>query len=264
MRFISFDFQQALLTQNYFIMPKFSFTGVIIEDSRAEMALLKELLKEFNELSIVGTADKVTTGINLITNYKPDLVFLDVQLFDKTGFEVVEKIKEYNIHPLIIFTTSYADFAIEAIKYGAFDYLLKPIDLKALRQTIDKIKTKLLSIYTKTNNYNLTLQTKISVPDYARTHFVDLKQIVFLETVKGEGFTVFNLLNGNKITATKGIGEFDKELLYQNFKKLNRSYTINPEHIRIINRGGKIEFTNNMDITVSARVIKELMKKLNV
>jgi two-component system, LytTR family, response regulator len=245
-------------------MPKFSFTGVIIEDSRAELVLLKELLKEFNEISIVGTADRVSSGINIITNYKPDVIFLDVQLFDQTGFEVVEKIKEYNIHPLIVFTTSHSDFAIEAIKNNAFDYLLKPIDLKTLSKTMDKIKNKLLTNYTSSNNCRDNILTKIGIPDYGRTHFVDLNQIVFLETVKGEGFTVFNLLNGNKITATKGIGEFDKELLYQKFEKLNRSFTINPEHIKIINRGGKIEFTNNMDITISARVIKELLKKLNM
>lgn len=239
------------------------YTTIIIEDSKTELDFLKELLSDFEDIKIIGTTDTVSKGINLITKFKPDVVFLDVQLFDNSGFEVLDEIAKYNIFPHIIFTTSHREFAIEAIRYSAFDYIIKPITSKILEKVIDRLKQKRINI-TGFNQNKISDLNKLAIPLSNKIRLVDFEQIIFLETVKGKGFTKIYLTDGKAITAYKGIGGFDKELLSKNFEKLNRSYTINTSHIVSIFRDGRIEMKGNNIIEASERTVRELLKKLNI
>ncbi|MBN2893576.1 MAG: response regulator transcription factor [Bacteroidales bacterium] len=245
-------------------MTELILNTVLIEDSNVEMELLKEILKDFKEIRILGSADKVTTGVNLITNFKPDVIFLDVQLVDKTGFDLLDKIKEYNLSPFIVFTTSHTDFAIDAIQYSATDYLVKPLNKKKIEKSIKKIKE---TIATRTNIYSqnkLSDYDKIAVQTQTKTQLIDIEQIMYLETIKGFRLTKFHFIGGKELTAVKSIGDFEKDLLAKKFEKINRFLTINPKHVTALNKEGIIEFKENKYVEVSKRSLRDLMRKLNI
>lgn len=245
-------------------MAELNLTSVIIEDNPLEMDLLKELLSDFHEIQNLGTAQKVDTGVNIISKYKPDIVFLDIQLGDKEGFEIVKRIKEYNFEPLVIYTTSRPDFAIEAIQYSAFDFLPKPINSIKLSNTIKRAKERIIAdIATKENNKNI-FRNKISILGTSRTYLVDIKDIVLLETFKGKGMTRLKLIDKTEIISTKGIGEFDKELLAKKFEKISRSLTFNPRYIKSYTKEGLIDLEGDCNIKISKRLMRDLLKKLNL
>lgn len=118
-----------------------SIKAVIIDDEElAIYALMHELKLHFNQIEVAGSAQSVEDGIALLNRENIDLVFLDIQIEDKLGFEILEALP--NLKAKIVFTTAYSHYAIKAIKYAAFDYLLKPIDVNELKETIEKIENE--------------------------------------------------------------------------------------------------------------------------
>src|SRR5690606_12546185 len=115
---------------------------VIIDDEKKSRESLKNLLMEYcTDVSIVGMADTVEKGLDIIRQAHPQLVFLDIEMQSSTGFDLLKKVNKLNFE--VIFTTAYEQYALKAIKFSALDYLLKPIDVSELRQAIDKYKLKL-------------------------------------------------------------------------------------------------------------------------
>jgi two-component system, LytTR family, response regulator len=110
---------------------------LIIEDEQEDLDLMSNLLKAFPEIELMDTARDVETGIAAISHHKPELVFLDINLYGRTSFEILDIIKRYNMQPKIIFTTALNNYMNQAFKYAAFDYLLKPIDRSELKNTVN-------------------------------------------------------------------------------------------------------------------------------
>ncbi|MBN2662481.1 MAG: response regulator transcription factor [Bacteroidales bacterium] len=239
-------------------------TAVIIEDEAIEQQLLQKLLSPYNDIKIVGTAAKVEDATNLIINQKPNLVFLDVQLFGKQAFEIIEQIEEFDITPYIIFTTAHKEYAIEALRHEAVYFLLKPIDKEELECSINRLRNKIAETY---NIQNLKKQLassfkKCIISSFSRTYFVDYKDIIFLETVKGQSCSYIHTSTQEKhIEASKGLGEFEKELLNQGFIRPSRFFIINPLHIKAIHQSGKIELSKG-EIKIASRKVKDLITKL--
>ena len=113
---------------------------IIIEDEAPARELLKHYLKDYNEIELIGECHDGLTGLKSITEMKPDLVFLDVQMPKLTGFEMLEVLEE---RPEIIFTTAYDQFAIKAFELNAIDYLLKPYHQERLKEAINKVNVKI-------------------------------------------------------------------------------------------------------------------------
>src|SRR5512133_703294 len=115
---------------------------VIIDDEESAYLLLEEMLAKIDGVVISGHASDVSSGINLILKYRPDIIFLDIRLGHEKGFDLMTELKEYDIEPFIIMVTGYDQFALEAIKAGAFDYLLKPVDPDELLKVISRFRQK--------------------------------------------------------------------------------------------------------------------------
>ena len=111
--------------------------AVIVEDSRLARNELKELIKDFAEIKIIGEAENVDDGFKLITELRPDLLFLDINMPEKDGFELLEMLDDV---PITIFTTAFDEYAIKSFEYNALDYLLKPINPKRFALAIEKVK----------------------------------------------------------------------------------------------------------------------------
>jgi len=114
-------------------------SAIIIDDEPDAIAALEILLKNIDDIDLVGSTNESTKAVALFKQQKPDLVFLDIKLPGTDGFEILEEIYAYNYHPYVIFTTAYDEFALKALKAGAFDYLLKPVDSTELNNTVRKV-----------------------------------------------------------------------------------------------------------------------------
>ena len=113
--------------------------AVIVEDSRLARNELKELIKNHEEIELIGEAENVDEGFELINKTNPDLLFLDINMPEKDGFELLEMLDSV---PLTVFTTAYDEYAIKSFEYNALDYLLKPINPKRFSVAVEKIKEK--------------------------------------------------------------------------------------------------------------------------
>ncbi len=118
---------------------------VIVDDDPRALSRMKILLNNFNDVKILGEFEDSDKGIDFIINNEPDLVFLDIEMPDKTGLEVADEINKNNLHSKIIFITSHDHYAIKAIKKRAFDYLLKPVSIDELKEAIERYKATIKS-----------------------------------------------------------------------------------------------------------------------
>ena len=117
-----------------------NINAVIVEDSRLARNELKELIKSYPNINLLGEAENVDNGILLIKSTKPDLLFLDINMPEKDGFQLLEELEEV---PMVIFTTAFDEYAIKSFEYNALDYLLKPINTKRFEAALKKITERL-------------------------------------------------------------------------------------------------------------------------
>jgi len=214
-----------------------SIKTLIIEDEQQDLDLMQNLLQSYPELDIVDTARDVDNAVALITLHKPDLIFLDINLYGRLSFEILDVIRNIKLNPKIIFTTAYDDYMGRAFKYAAFDYLLKPINRQELKSTLKRF----FQTYHQTDfntSYDKFLQThkKLIFNTIEGFEVVAPEKIVFLETLKGQSYTQIHLVDGTEILVTKNIGEIAGLLAKTDFFKLHRSYIVNLNFIKKVNR----------------------------
>jgi len=135
--------------------------AVIIEDESEDMDLMKSLLTDFDMIDIVATARDIENGVAAISVNKPDLIFLDINLYGRNSFEILDIIKNFDLDPKVIFTTAYGNYMNIAFKYSAFDYLLKPVDRNELKDTLERFinnyeQTAFNESYEKFNGISFT------------------------------------------------------------------------------------------------------------
>lgn len=235
---------------------------LIIDDDPFIKDLLKDKLEQFiPEINIVGTASSGAEGTREIMKKKPDLVFLDVEMDDMTGFEMLSKLDHISFET--IFITSYVHYAIKAIRFNALDYLVKPIDLGELKQAVKRYKEKaknnkagsdvaqaLVNIKTtKASEQKLTLQTHDG-----EMRFV-LKDILRIEGERNYSYII--LTNGKKRLASKTLGEFEEILSDKGFYRSHKSHIVNGLHIASVPRSGVILLSNGVEIPVARRKKEE-------
>ena len=209
-------------------------------------------------------------GIELIENYEPEIVFLDINMPLLNGFELLQKLKFRNFS--LIFTTAHEEYAIKALRENAIDYLLKPIDADDLKQAISNVekfieqKRKPASIDSILNYLSNQKQNKIPFNTKDRVEYIDKKEIVRLEA--DSNYTTVHLADNSKITISKTMGDYD-ELLCNNehqFMRVHQSHMVNLLHIKryLIEDGGFIVTTNDHKLPLSKSKREEFIKWLGL
>jgi two-component system LytT family response regulator len=238
--------------------------AIIIDDERLARAELKKLLQDYPEVEVVDEAANADEGINKIDSLQPDLVFLDIQMPGKTGFDMLAELERA---PHVIFTTAYDEYALKAFEVNALDYLLKPIEPKRLADAMQKLHV----VETKENhivpeNYNQSILTEVDqvfVKDGERCWFVKLSDIRLFESV-GNYAKVF--FGANKPLILKSLNALEERLDPKTVFRANRKHIVNLRMIEKIepyfNGGLLLELKGGEKIEVSRRQtvkFKEMM-----
>ena len=250
-------------------------TAIIIDDQKDCRDLLKKDISSFcPEVNVVGEADGVKAGISAINEHLPDLVFLDVNMNDGTGFDLLEIITSEKggiekINFKIIFTTAYEHFAVRAFKYSAIDYLLKPIIPQDLIAAVEKIRTitdlsdsqkKLGVLY---DNFKNTTRTKKIVFSTLDSFCVyNINEIIRCESQRN--YTKFYFTDGKDILVSKTMKEYEDILNEHDFERVHMSHIINLNFVKKIIKsdGGQILMSDNSYVPLSPSKKKSLLEKL--
>ena len=228
-------------------------TAVIVEDSRLARNELKELLKMHKEIELLGEAGNVDDGFKLINDKKPNLLFLDINMPEKDGFELLEMLGDV---PITIFTTAFDEYAIKSFEYNAFDYLLKPINKKRFAQSIEKaIETASNRSSKETKSEDvLNLDKQIFIKDGENCWLVKIEDIFMLEIV-GNYTRVF--FENNRPLIYKSLSQIEEKLSKEVFFRANRQQIINIKHVKKVvswfNGKLKIEMNSGEEIEISRR-----------
>ena len=238
---------------------------IVIEDEfRTRNAIIGIIERNCSHLLIEGWADSVEDGKALILSKKPDLVLMDIQLTDGTAFDILRSI--YPINFKIIFLTAFENYAIEAIKFSAFDYLLKPFSEEELVASLHKLRDKESdspnkeSLEVLLNNLQESTPKKIVLKTNDSIFVVPINNIVRCEA--DTSYTHFILYNGSQITVSSNLKKFEQDLKNHHFIRVHHSHMINLDYIVRFskNEGGYVELMDGTTIPVSKRRKEELMK----
>lgn len=243
--------------------------AIIIDDETHCSDLLAGLLNTYcgSLVRVAGTARSVEEGWQSILRVQPQLVFLDIQLQDETSFELLKRFPVIDFE--LIFVTAYEKYAIQAFKFSAIDYLLKPVDpddlVKAVARLEQKRSREEAARRFETLFFNLRgpgLPRRISVPTVKGLEFLPVQDIIRCES--HINYTSLFLTNGHKLTVARTLKEFDELLAEHNFYRIHNSHLINLACIRTYNKGkgGSVTMSDNSEIEVSTRRKDELLKRL--
>jgi len=239
--------------------------AIIIDDERLARNELRKLLSEFPEIEVIAEAANSSEGIEKIENLNPELVFLDIQMPGKTGFDMLA---EMDRAPNVIFTTAYDEYALKAFEVNALDYLLKPVEPKRLADAIQKLHMQEERDLQSTAplNFNrsvLSEADQVFVKDGERCWFVKLSEIRLFESVGNYAKVYFG---GNKPLILKSLNSLEERLDEKTFFRANRKHIVNLRLIDKIepyfNGGLLLEMKGGEKIEVSRRQtvkFKEMM-----
>lgn len=240
------------------------YTAIIAEDEIGDLQLLEKLLARHPEIKIVARATKVSETRNAILNYKPDMAFLDIELHGEYVFEALDKIKEYQLDPYLVFITAFSHFDRKVIDYKAVKYLEKPISFEDLEECIRAIKADIdrkRDLQAKLLLVNQSYK-KIILSDQKQYLFLSPDEILFVEAEKGQSYTNIFLTKKRHEVITKGIGELEKELLPLGFLKIHRSITLNPKHLFKVDKKSGECFIGDKIIVLSTDKIREIKDRM--
>lgn len=216
-------------------------------------------------VSIIGEADSVKSGIRLIRQLSPDIVFLDIEMPDSTGFDLLQRLQPFTFK--VIFITGYEDFAIRAFRFSAIDYLLKPLNPSHLAEAVKKAESALGNeqFDIKINNLFANLERpdslrKLILKTADRIYSVNIQDIVHCESDKN--YTTFNFINAPKLVVSTNLKEYESLLSPYNFFRTHKSHLINMayfDHFIKTDGGNTIVMKNKQTIPLSVRKKEEFL-----
>ncbi len=236
----------------------------IIDDESSVRETLRTIIElQFPTLEI-KEAESVADGVNLIKEYKPNLIFTDIKLGDGTGFDLLNRIKG-TLDFQLVFVTAHNEYAVKAFKFSAIDYILKPIDFEEVRNAINKaLKNEPASAISYNALINNTLQTpqKIVLSDTQNIHLVDIDDIMYCMAVSN--YTHFYLEDNREIVISKTLKHYDDLLQDSGFFRVHQSYIINLKYFGRYSKrdSGEAVLKNGKIIPVSTRKRDNLFKVL--
>ncbi|WP_264520195.1 LytR/AlgR family response regulator transcription factor [Flavobacterium sp. N1994] len=216
-------------------------------------------------ISIIGQADSVESGVKLIKQLVPDIVFLDIEMPDGNGFELLQRLKPIQFK--VIFITGYEDFAIRAFRFSAIDYLLKPLQASDLREAVKKAEDSLAKevFDMKLNNLFVNLERpknlqKLILKTSDRIYSVNIQDIISCESDKN--YTTFNLINAPKLVVSTNLKEYEMLLTPHKFFRTHKSHLINMayfDHFVKADGGNKVVMKNKLSVPLSVRKKEEFL-----
>jgi two-component system LytT family response regulator len=228
-----------------------SIKAILVDDERLAREGLKELLKEFSDIEVVGEASNADEAIELVDQLKPQLMFLDIEMPEKSGFDLLEELIET---PYVIFTTAYNEFAIKAFEVNAMDYLLKPVQSSRLREAISRVKKEITEISQGFSKSRLTLSDQVFIRDGEKCWFVKLSDVRLIESAGNYAKIHFDKYQP---LIHKTLNALDERLNPQHFFRANRQQIINTAFIDRIepffNSGFLIYMKDGSKVEVSRR-----------
>lgn len=241
---------------------------IIDNDSSIREGLSSLLRKLCPQISEINEADGVATGLKAIDDVKPEIVFLDVEMDDGNGFDLVQKLGSYNFQ--LIFITAHNKYAVNAFKFSAIDFLLKPIDPMDLVLSINKAisqkknrdlehQVKLLEESLQNINSLKIQDRKIALNDGNVIHYIKVNDIIYCQA--DGSYTVFHLMNSKKIMVSKLLKEYEDLFSDFSFLRTHHSYLINTSKISKFDKadGGKLIMEENHSVPVSARKKEQVL-----
>ncbi len=243
-------------------------TILIVDNENHCIESILDLISQCNfNFDCILSALTVEDAISKTQEYNPDLIFLDVQLGNKTCFDFLSKIKKRDFD--LIFVTAYDQYAIKAFKFSALDYLLKPINIDDFRRAVKKYHNKVSREYFDNkmnvlfhNLHNDTSKRKIAIPSQEGLEFLELQEIIRFQA--DGNYTHIFMKNGTKFTASKTLKFFDEMLTDLNFFRVHHSHMINLEYVRKYykGKGGYLIMEDDTSVNVSVRKKDSLLKFL--
>lgn len=246
-------------------------TALIVDDESKSRKSLRQKLEEYcTGIEVIGEAINGQEGFSKITETAPDIVFLDIEMPVMNGLQLAEMLNHYT--GAIIFTTAYNEYAINAFKYSAFDYLLKPVDIRELQDTLKRLNTKVAQNKKtdSTEKQLLLLQQylsgqkaqmkKIAVNTQEAVHLIELNDIIRLEA--SSNYTNLYFADGKHLLASKTLGEFEQMLPDNNFFRVHHSSIINLKHVKryLKSDGGSIEMSDGAFVDISRRKKEDFLE----
>ncbi|SMC97873.1 LytR/AlgR family response regulator transcription factor [Pedobacter nyackensis] len=232
--------------------------ALLIDDEHSNNENLTALLQKYcPRISIIGTAAELNTAIDLINLHQPDILFLDIQMGTQSGFDLLKLLPKQDFE--VIFVTAFDKYGIEAIKFAALDYLLKPVSIPELVIAVNKVEEKYT---TKEKNKQLDFlinhirneerqPTKIALPQLYEIRYVSINEIIRCEA--DNSYTFFFLTNGDRILVSRSIKEYADLLKSIGFLRTHQSHLVNSFFVKswIKEDGGLLLLSNGDKIPVS-------------
>jgi two-component system LytT family response regulator len=243
---------------------------IIVDDESRSRKLLNKLITSFHpSITIIGEAANADTAQNMILDKQPDLVFLDIELAEETGFDLLDRIGEKS--PQVIMITAHSHYATKAFRYNVVDYLLKPIDIDqlnaAIKKTEDKLKPndsqhdvgQILNYIQNTQDEKIN---RIAIPSAEGYSLYNIDDIIYCQAFNN--YTHIYFVNSKTIISSYTLKHYEDLLSNKNFFRVHKSYLVNLRHIIQYRREGTLLMTNNSEIDISrfvrgtfSRLLKE-------
>jgi two-component system LytT family response regulator len=236
------------------------YQAIIIDDEKRQQDLLKKKLQEnFPEIEVCAICGSVDEGIMAVVKHEPQLVFLDIEMPEKDGFEFLKSFK--TIHFSVIFTTSHSSYALEAFRVAALDFLLKPFSLDQLRESIERFKDNfrikqkadLLENFRDNLEYQNLNEQKLALPSGQGFIFVRMDEIIRIESQAH--LTTFFMVNKEQIIVSRTLKECEDIMPAKQFVRIHQSHMVNLFHVKKFNKGdgGTVIMSDGSSIEVSRR-----------
>ncbi|MCB0835080.1 MAG: response regulator transcription factor [Bacteroidetes bacterium] len=248
--------------------------ALIVEDEKNSQELLKELINTYCDgVEVIAIAGNVAEALGALKLHKPDLIFLDIELPDGDGFQVLENADEISFD--VIFTTAYNQYAMRAFKFAATDYLLKPVDIEELQQAAARVvekrsegqqddpSEKIDALIKNIRNIGQPFR-RIVLPTSNGFTVVDPDDIIRCESDRN--YTFIFLKDKRRILVSRTIKEYDEMLQEFNFFRIHQSHLINLNYLKNYTRGrgGYVELTDGTTLDVSARRKSDFLKRMSI
>jgi len=242
--------------------------AIIVDDEPYCCEILAAMLEsDCPEVEIKSICNNAKDALAAIRQQSPDLVFLDVEMPKMNGFEMLQQLPSINFH--LIFTTSYDQYALKAIRFSAIDYLLKPIDREELKRAVVKVKDRFqipvpqqLELLLQKFKQPSNPVNKIALPTIEGLQMIPIETIISCES--DDNYTNIKLKNGKKLLVTRSLKEIEESLEQHSFIRVHRSYLVNLNEIEkyIKGEGGYLVMSDGASIDVARNKKEVLLKKL--
>lgn len=246
---------------------------IIDDDSNLRNGLIQMLQLYAPDIQVVAQAEEVQQGVALLHTHQPDVVFLDIQLTDGTGFDILESYQSLHGKPnfQVVFITAHEQYAIKAFRFSALDFLLKPVDPQELKEVVQKIKSqkqmpsdfKNIEVLLEHISKKTETKKRIALATQEGTTLVDIQDIIRCES--SDNYTTFYIKNHKSILISKTLKEYEELLSEYGFERIHQSHLINLDFMKtyIKKDGNYVVMQDGTQLPVSQRKKERLQEIIN-